>query len=379
MLIADGLLGEEPAPPSGPAPRALVVAPTRELGGQVGRELEWLFADARLRLGTFTGGTPLGGDIRSLRAGVDVAVGTPGRLVDLHRRKALDLSPGSTLVLDQADEMLDLGFKEDLEYLLGNTPVTRRTLLFSATLPPEIQRLAKTFQRDAVSIDPRSAGTRHEHADIRYVAHLVRPQDRLAAVVNLLLASDGAKAILFCHTREGVGALHQRLVDLGFKAVALSGERAQGERDRAIEAIRDGRSRVLVATNVAARGLDLPDVALVTHAALPENAEALTHRSGRTGRAGKKGTSIVIADLAERRKAERLLGSARLQVAWTPPPTAQDVRKGLEEKLVASLVEEAHARAPGEESAPAPALSEELADRLRAVLPERVLVSLLLS
>ena len=365
-LIADGLLRQ-----GGPAttPRALVVAPTRELGVQVGRELEWLFAQARTRVATFTGGTSVGGDLRRLRSGLDIAVGTPGRLVDLHQRKALDLSAVSVLVLDEADEMLDLGFKEDLEYLLGNAPAERRTLLFSATIPQEIQRLAATFQRQAARVDPRSHGA--AHSDIRHVAHLVRPQDRLAAVVNVLLASGDAKAIVFCRTREGVGELHHRLLDLGFRATAISGERAQGERDRAIEAIREGQTRILVATNVAARGLDLPDVDLVVHADLPENAESLTHRSGRTGRAGKKGTSMVIADLAERRKAERLFNSARLTVRWTPAPTAEEVRGALEERLAAALTAEG-------ESAPAPGPTS-FADRLRKTLSDEALLAVLLA
>jgi ATP-dependent RNA helicase DeaD len=189
----------------------------------------------------------------------------------------------------------------------------------------------------------------------------------------VLLATGDAKAILFCRTREGVGELHQRLVDLGFKAAAISGERAQGERDRALEALREGRARVLVATNVAARGLDLPDVDLVVHADLPENAEALTHRSGRTGRAGKKGTSMVIADVAERRKAERLLTSARLSVRWTPAPTADEVRRALEERLVETLLD------GGGEAAPARPELAEVAARLRARLPDEALVSLLLA
>ena len=370
-LIAESLLTDSA---TGEAPRALVVAPTRELAAQVCRELAWLFHEARTRVAAFTGGTALGGDMRKLKGGVDIVVGTPGRLVDLHRRQALDLSAIEVLVLDEADEMLDLGFKEDLEYLLGAAATERRTLMFSATVPREIERLAATYQRSAARIDARTSSGAHE--DIRYVAHLVRGQDRLAAVVNVLLVHGDVKAIVFCRTRDGVGALHQRLVEHGLNAVPIAGDRAQGDRDRALDALRSGAARVLVATNVAARGLDLPDVDLVVHADLPENTDSLTHRSGRTGRAGKKGTSMVIADLAERRKAERLLAGGGIKVPWSAPPTADDVRRALEERLLASLVDEAHARAPSADEPPP--LSEALADRLRAVLPERVLVSLLL-
>jgi ATP-dependent RNA helicase DeaD len=401
-LIAQTLLAPREAPPEKKIVRCLVVAPTRELAGQVQRELKWLFAHTDMRLAAFTGGTPVSGDMVSLRRGVDVVVGTPGRLVDLHKRKALDLSTVEALVLDEADEMLDLGFKEDLEHLLTHSPAGRRTLMFSATLPREIVKLATKFQRDAARIDPRPGGEGAAHSDIRYVAHLLRPQDRLAAVVNVLLAAGDSKAIVFCRTREGVGELHQRLVDHGLQAVAISGDRAQGERNRALEAVRTGNAQVLVATNVAARGLDLPDVDVIVHADLPENAEALTHRSGRTGRAGKKGMSVLIADLRERPKAERLLASARVQVPWTTPPTIDNVRRRLEDRWLAGLLEEAKGAAgegaPAAEAAPAAEGAAEgtasatavaavpprtgevgtLEDRLRASLPERVLISLLL-
>jgi ATP-dependent RNA helicase DeaD len=373
--IARDLLETPPVP--GP-PRALVIAPTRELAAQVARELAWLYGPARLRTAAFTGGTAMPGDLKRLRAGVDVAVGTPGRLADLVRRGALSLTALRALVLDEADEMLDLGFREELEFLLGQAPAERRTLLFSATLPPEILKMAATYQRDALRLDPRS-GSAGGHADIQYQAHLVRGPDRLAAVINALLVRRTGKAIVFCRTRQGVGELQQRLVDHGFKAVALSGDRAQEDRDRALQAPRDGRARVLVATNVAARGLDLPDVDLVLHADLPDSAESLTHRSGRTGRAGRKGTSMVIATPAERRKAERLLQSAvgregMVAGLWSPAPGADQVRRSLEEEVLAEVLNdtESGAAVPAEEV-------QELADRLRAALPERVLVARLVA
>jgi len=394
-LIAQNLLATA-SPGETKAPRALVVAPTRELAAQVQRELEWLFAGTETRLAAFTGGTPVGGDIGRLRhRGVHLAVGTPGRLVDLHKRGALDLSAIEVLVLDEADEMLDLGFKEDLEHLLAQSPPERRTLLFSATLPREITRLAATYQRDPARVDPRSGAETAVHADIKYVAHLLRPQDRAAAIVNLLLAQADSRTIVFCRTRERVAELHQLLIDHGFRATAIAGDRAQVERDRALEALRAGRAQILVATNVAARGLDLPDVELVVHADLPDNAESLTHRSGRTGRAGKKGTSVVMADLRERRKAERLLASAGGHAPWSAPPTAEYVRRKLEDRLLITLLEEAktlsrsprgdngHGQdvvAPAEANgSPWPSGPAILEDRLRASMPERTLVSLLVS
>ncbi len=324
-------------------PAALVIVPTRELATQVRGELAWLLADTRLRLASFTGGTPVSGDLRTLERGVDVVIGTPGRLVDLLRRERLPLGGLKAVVLDEADEMLDLGFREDLETILKAAPAERRTLLLSATIPPEIRAMAKRFQRDAVAIDPRrsqagGATPSQAHDDISYVAHLVSGGDRLGAVVNVLRASDSERAIVFVTTREAVADLHAALVARGFAATAISGDRAQAERDRALDQLRRGEVRILVATNVAARGLHLPDVDLIVHADLPLNAESLTHRSGRTGRAGRKGTAVIISTPAERRKAERLLMSAHVKPVWTPLPSRETIAAAARERLATELL-----------------------------------------
>jgi ATP-dependent RNA helicase DeaD len=385
--------------PGGKRPAALVIVPTRELAVQVRDELGWLLAKTRLRLGSFTGGTPVSGDLRVLQKGVDVVIGTPGRLVDLLSRERLDLAGLRLVVLDEADEMLDLGFREDLETLLGAANPDRRTLLLSATLPSEIRALARKYQRDALAIDPRkSAGESPAapHADINYVAHLISPQDRLATVVNVLRASGARRTITFCTTRDAVSSLHAALMARGFTATAISGERAQADRDRALELIRSGRAEVLVATNVAARGLHLPDVDLIIHADLPLNSESLTHRSGRTGRAGRKGTAVVIATLAERRKAERLMALAHVVAPWTPAPTPESITSAARERLLEALLDTAVDGAL-EEAADAdaatdprgarttPARTEEsdpaldsMLDRLEAALPSREIVSRLL-
>jgi ATP-dependent RNA helicase DeaD len=369
VALAEGLLGPAPAREQGPAgPRALVITPTRELATQVRNELSWLFARTKLRLGVFTGGTDVRGDLAQLRPGVDLVVGTPGRLVDLLKRNSLRLQMVRTVVLDEADEMLDMGFRDDLETLLaaraqaapGATEDRTRTLMFSATLPNEILTLAARYQHDAVRIDARTrTGAGAGHQDISYVAHLVAMGERVPAVVNVLRRHRGVRAIVFGTTREGVAELHQQLVNRGFRAVVLSGDRAQSERTRALTALRKGEADLLVATNVAARGLDLPEVDLVVHADLPLNADALTHRSGRTGRAGRKGTSVLIATVAERRKAERLLGLARVAFTWTAAPSERDIAGAAETELAAALVEEARAS-----DAPEAADARELAARL---------------
>jgi ATP-dependent RNA helicase DeaD len=339
--------------------RALVITPTRELATQVRGELAWLFGKTRLRLAVFTGGSDVRGDLSRLKHGVDLVVGTPGRLVDLLKRGSLKLDAVRAVVLDEADEMLDMGFREDLETLLAartdaGEGARARTLLFSATLPPTILAMAARYQRDALRVDARAhKGASGSHQDITYVAHLVAMGEKLPAVINILRRHRGVRAIVFGTTRDGVADLHQQLVKAGFRAVMLSGDRAQSERTRALTALREGEADVLVATNVAARGLDLPEVDLVLHADLPLNVEALTHRSGRTGRAGRKGTSVLMATLAERRKAERLFGAARLQFSWTPAPGADELRRVAEDELAETLIQAARADEPESEEASA--------------------------
>ncbi|MGI4731041.1 MAG: DEAD/DEAH box helicase, partial [Janthinobacterium lividum] len=272
-------------------PLALVIAPTRELALQVSRELEWLYAKAGARIISCVGGMDPSRERRSLSHGAHVVVGTPGRLRDHLERGALDLSALKVAVLDEADEMLDMGFREDLEGLLDATPDGRRTLLFSATMPRPIVALARRYQRDAMTVS--TVGSDRGHGDISYQALAVAPSDIVHAAVNLLRFHEPDTAIVFCATREAVRQLHARLVERGFDAVALSGEHSQAERNHALQALRDRRARVCVATDVAARGIDLPNLSLVIHAELPRDAEALQHRSGRTGRAGRKGIAAL--------------------------------------------------------------------------------------
>jgi ATP-dependent RNA helicase DeaD len=331
LAIAAHLL--EPARP-GP-PIALVVAPTRELAMQVQRELSWLFAHVRLAITACVGGMDPRREARELRAGSHVVVGTPGRLCDHLERGQLDLSKLRALVLDEADEMLDLGFRDEMEKLLAATPAERQTLMFSATLPKPIVALAKQYQRDAVRV--ATALENEPHGDITYFAMPIAPHDREHAVVNLLRWFDTSGALVFCATREGVKHLHGSLVERGFPVVALSGELSQPERTRALQTLRDGRATACVATDVAARGLDLPDLGLVIHADLPQGPHALLHRSGRTGRAGRKGTCAVLVPAPRRAEARDMLERAGVHADWTLPPSADDVRARDQERLVAEL------------------------------------------
>ena len=258
-------------------PLALVVAPTRELAQQVNREFEWLYAQTGVQLATCVGGMDYRTERRALDRGAHIVVGTPGRLRDHIERGSLDLSGARAVVLDEADEMLDLGFSEDLEFILGSAPEDRRTLMFSATVPKEIEKLARTFQRDALRVVV--AGEARQHADIAYEALSVQARDKEHAIFNVLRFHESPAAIVFCKTRANVNHLFARMINRGFQAVALSGELSQQERMHALQALRDGRARVCIATDVAARGIDLPGLELVIHADLPSNSEVLLHRS----------------------------------------------------------------------------------------------------
>jgi ATP-dependent RNA helicase DeaD len=317
-------------------PAALIIAPTRELALQVSRELMWLYAGAHVRIATCVGGMDASKERRSLQNGAQIVVGTPGRLRDHLERGALDLSALKVAVLDEADEMLDMGFREELEEILSASPPERRTLMFSATIPKPIVSLAKRYQRDALRIS--TVGEDRGHGDISYQAVTVAPPDVENAVVNLLRLHEPETAILFCATRESVRHLHAKLNNRGFNAVALSGEHSQQERNQALQALRDRRARICVATDVAARGIDLPSVTLVVHVEIPRDAEALQHRSGRTGRAGKKGTAVLIVPYQRRKRIESMLRGANISAEWMQVPTAQEIRVQDRQRLLDKLL-----------------------------------------
>jgi len=323
IAIAPNLLPDDAGFGRADAPLGLVIAPTRELAMQVKRELHWLYAEAGVVMASCVGGMDMRDERRALDRGAHIVVATPGRLRDHIMRGSIDLSQIRAVVLDEADEMLDLGFAEDLEIILDETPNTRRTLLFSATVPTGIAQLAKKYQRDAIRIT--TLAEKSQHTDIEYQAIKVGKHDGENAIINVLRYHEAPSAIVFANTRATVGRLTTRLSNRGFSVVCLSGELSQSERSHALQAMRDGRARICVATDVAARGIDLPKLDLVVHAELPSNHETLLHRSGRTGRAGRKGTSVLIVPPNNLRKAERVLKSAKLNAEWGSAPTADQV------------------------------------------------------
>jgi ATP-dependent RNA helicase DeaD len=333
------------------APLALVVAPTRELALQVKRELEWLYEKTGAAFATCVGGMDMRTERQTLRRGVHIVVGTPGRLRDHIERRSLDMNQLKAVVLDEADEMLDLGFREDLEFILDAAPPERRTLMFSATVPRVIANLAKRYQRDAVRV--KTSAEQEQHVDIEYRALAVAPSDRENAIINVLRYYEAKSAIVFCATRIGVNRMTTKFTNRGFSVVALSGELSQSQRTHALQSMRDGRARVCIATDVAARGLDLPNLELVIHADLPDNGQTLLHRSGRTGRAGRKGTSVLIVPHNRRKRTERLFDTAHIDAEWAKPPSVDEITVRDDQRLLED-----------------PVLTEPLADKEKGFVSE---------
>ncbi|MEM7201579.1 MAG: DEAD/DEAH box helicase [Planctomycetota bacterium] len=341
-------------------PLALVIAPTRELAAQVQRELSWLYAGLRgVKVDSVTGGTNVAQEQRRLQRRPAVVVGTPGRLLDHLRSGALDAGQVAQLVLDEADQMLDLGFRDELEAILAEVPTTRRTHLVSATFPREVRQLTERYQPAPMHIEGTQLGAAHE--DVQHVAHLVHPGDRYAGLVNLLLLAESSRTLVFVRTRADATRLAERLEGDGFAAAPLSGELQQAQRTRTLSAFRNGTIKTLIATDVAARGLDIPDVGLVVQADPPHDGEGLIHRSGRTGRAGQKGANVLLVVRFAERRVRRRAHEAGIELEWRDIPGAATVRKRLRKSQRRRL------HAALEDAAP----SESLLDDARALLEER--------
>jgi len=334
-----GLLQGAKASQKGVArPRALIVAPTRELAKQVEQELRWLYAPLEVRVASATGGASYQDERRALANGPAVIVGTPGRLLDHLGRHAIDPSDLGAIVLDEADRMLDLGFREDLEAILRYAPEGHRTHLMSATFPHGVRALANQVQSDPVHVEGTPLGA--ANADIDHVVHLVDPRERVDAIVNLLLGHPDQQTLVFARTRADVARIDRDLHVAGFAVSSISGEMEQPARNRALSDFKSGKLRVLVATDVAARGIDVQDIARVIHAEPPDDADSYTHRSGRTGRAGRKGESAVLSSPSALGKTSMLLKRARVTFRIEPIPTAEDITRSGDERLYRELLED---------------------------------------
>jgi len=280
-------------------PQALIVAPTRELALQVSSDLSIASSDRGIRVLTVYGGVPYEGQLDALASGVDVVVGTPGRLIDLMNRKALDISHVKSLVLDEADEMLDLGFLPDVEKLLAKTPETRQTMLFSATMPAAIVALARIHMRHPMNIRAESS---YENATVPATAQFIyqaHDLDKPEMIGRMLQAEGSGLTIIFTRTKRQAQRVADDLVERGFSASALHGDMAQTAREKALTRFREGKIQVLVATDVAARGIDVQDVTHVINYTCPEDEKTYVHRIGRTGRAGATGIAVTFVDWSD--------------------------------------------------------------------------------
>lgn len=316
LPVIESLLSENATtrPARGRSPRCIVLAPTRELANQVAREFE--SACPSLVVKSFYGGTPAGPQRRDLERGIDVAVATPGRCIDLIEQGALRLDKVRFTILDEADQMLDMGFEEDMETILAECPKERQTLLFSATLPGWVNKAARRFQQNPLLVDLVGEKNTGKLSDtIRLLVMQVDYTKKMQALIDILSThAAGGKAIVFTNTKaqadEVAGAINSQ-----FTCEALHGDIAQAQREKSLARFKEGMFSVLVATDVAARGLDIPNVELVVHYDAPQDNEAFLHRSGRTGRAGNKGTAILMFTDREARAMGQMFKETKVEGA----------------------------------------------------------------
>ncbi len=310
--------------PQARAPQGLILAPTRELALQVARAIEGYAAQGNARILTVYGGQPYGPQIRQLRQGVDIVVGTPGRLLDLLRKHVLDLSALRILILDEADEMLSMGFIEDIETILAAAPAERQTALFSATMPKPILRLAQRYLNN-----PQQVSIEHQQRTVESIeqrVYFVHGRDKLFALLRLLETEEIESALVFARTRADTGKLASALNNEGFPAEALNGDLSQMAREQTLSRFRARKIKLLVATDVAARGLDIDHISHVFNFDLPDNPEVFVHRVGRTGRAGKTGIAIALASPREQGQIRRIEHYTRQKMTRVELPTAEEIR-----------------------------------------------------
>ncbi len=319
----------------GKAPKALILTPTRELCMQVAAEIKSLAGDRKLFVAAVYGGASIEVQLRSLKRGVDIVVGTPGRVQDMIDRGALSLDQIMFSVLDEADEMLDMGFVEDIEAILSEMPEERRTLMFSATMPEEILSIAERFMRDCkiIRVDAEPASL----DQIDQYGYELHREDKVEALIRLIRMAPDMYSLIFCRTRADVDELCDRLAARKCRVEALHGEISQAQRTKVIRQFKEGSFKILVATDVAARGIDVAGLTHVINYSLPQSAEIYIHRIGRTGRAGRKGEAISFVTPGERKRLaeiEKELGS-KLEIRELPTP--EELAAASKNSLIQSL------------------------------------------
>lgn len=314
--------------------QAIILAPTRELVIQVCEEINALKGNRQLAIAPVYGGQSIDLQLRKLRRGVDIVVGTPGRILDHLRRRTLRLGDIRHVVLDEADEMLSMGFIEDIEAILEHTPAEKRVLLFSATMPPAIKRLAAKFMGDAEHIRTETQLTTHLTDQIYFeVAH----RDKFEALCRIIDIESEFYGIVFCRTRVDVNRLASQLIDRGYAADGLHGDISQAQREKTLGLFRNRRLSILVATDVAARGIDVSHLTHVINFTIPQDPEAYIHRIGRTGRAGNEGTAITFITPAEFRKLGFIKRAANADIRRKEVPRIQDVVEAKMKRITADI------------------------------------------
>jgi len=326
--------------PSLRRPAVLVLSPTRELALQTAREFAWASAGLDLRVASLVGGMDMERQFKSLREGAAIVVGTPGRVVDHIRRGSFRPDSVETLILDEGDHMLDLGFRDELQTVLDAMTHRSRTWLFSATMPEEVVALSRRYLDAPKKISLVSDVTCHE--DIVQAAYLIPSRRRFDGLVNVLLAEHPDRALLFCGTRVETQEIADRLGDEGFRAGSIHGDMTQRERNAALSALKAGRIEILVATDVAARGLDIQGISHVVQFGLPGCLESFVHRSGRTGRAGHSGKNLVLLTPREARGFRGMLHSTGLKLEWLPAPDRSELEGRIRTRLLDDLAEGTH-------------------------------------
>ncbi|MFD9704662.1 DEAD/DEAH box helicase [Lentzea sp. NPDC059081] len=324
----------------GEKPLALVLAPTRELAVQVSEAVHRYGRHMGTRVLPIYGGQPIGRQLRELSRGVDVVVATPGRAIDHLQRGTLQLGDLQVVVLDEADEMLDMGFAEDIDAILTETPAERQTVLFSATMPPRIDRMAKSHLRNPVLIQIEREKTEPGEAPrVRQTAYLVRREHKPAALGRVLDVESPTAAVVFCRTRDEVDQLTETLNGRGYRAESLHGGISQEQRDRVMSRLRGGTADLLVATDVAARGLDIEQLTHVVNYNVPSAPEAYTHRIGRVGRAGREGVAITLVEPRENSMLKTIERVTKTKIPMEKVPTVADLRARQLELTRSSLQE----------------------------------------
>ncbi|NLX84836.1 MAG: DEAD/DEAH box helicase [Synergistaceae bacterium] len=327
-------------------PQIIVLSPTRELAQQTAREFAWIGSECGVRVATLVGGLDMERQIRSLRDGANVVVGTPGRILDHVRRGTFKTSSIKSIVLDEGDHMLDMGFHDEMEAILKSMDSVERTWLFSATIPPEVMNLARQYLNAPKKISLVSDITSHE--DITQKAYIIPSRKRFEGLTNVLIWEAPSRALLFCGTRAETQDIADKLCDIGFKATPIHGDMSQRERNTALGALRGGRVSILVATDVAARGLDIDAVSHVIQYGLPQNLESFVHRSGRTGRAGHEGSNRLLLTAREAKQFKFMVSNvgSKMKMEWIPAPDALEIEGQARIRFEKTLIE--HALESGE-------------------------------